>query len=983
MIRRLPTLLLLIAIAKSAFAGSPQYNRDIRPILADHCFACHGSDKRKAGLRLDQPEIATHPLKSGLTAIVPHRPDQSELIRRILSDDDAERMPPPETDPALSRSQVETLRQWISDGARDQPHWAFIAPTRPDAPKVSDERWVRNPLDRFILARLDAEGLHPSPEADRVTLLRRLSLDLTGLPPTPAEVDAFVADGSPDAYGRQVERLLASPHYGERWARHWLDAARYADSNGYQRDKPRVLWPYRDYVIDAFNHDLPYDRFIIEQIAGDELPGATQDQVVATGFLRSAMMNDEGGADPDEFRLAATIDRVEAIGAGILGLTLQCAQCHSHKYDPLSMDEYYRLLAYLNDGNEAIPLVYTAEGRTKIAEITDSIRVIEDGLRAGTPDWPSRFTAWEAAATMGQPHWVALPIEYAGDEAEHWYARQADLSLLAAPSAPRGTASFTWTSKLPRVTAFRLELLPDPTLPAGGPGWAPEGGCALSEFTIDTASLGAPSRRTRVKLSASGRASLAVDGDESTAWETNPEPWRRDRSRDAVFACDTPITPAPAPFPEPSGTVITFGLVQGQDGPPGEDRANRNLGRFRIAATTDILPERLLPKRIADLLAIKPPRRTKAQVAELFSYWRATEPAFAEANAQIDTLLRAWPPGGTTLAMGYRAEPRETRLLARGDVRFPGKVVTAGVPSFLHALRPDANAEPSRLTLALWLVDRRSPTTARAYMNRVWQAYFGIGIVESSEDLGTQCATPSHPALLDWLACEFMDGHWDIKRMHRLIVTSATYRQSSRVTPELDAADPANRLLARAPRFRVDAEVVRDIALSASGLLNLRIGGRSVMPPAPAFLFRPPVSFAPFPWVEETGDEKYRRAIYTFHRRSSPHPALNAFDAPTGLASCARRWRSNTPLQALTTMNEPLFVDCARALARLSMASGGESGSARITFAFRRVLARVPTDAELEALMDLLRKQHDGGDLTAYTVVARVLLNLDETVSRE
>ena len=1034
----LALIFMLVAIVEPTVAAPTltppaDFVHDILPILSENCFGCHGSGKHKSGLRLDARDLATKPLKSGDTAIVPGKPDLSEGVKRITSMDDDQRMPPPDSDHQLTRAQIELLSRWITEGAPYQSHWAFTAPTRPVVPANKDGKWGHNSIDPFILAGLEKNGLHPSGEADKITLIRRLYLDLIGLPPTIAEVDAFLADPSPDAYEKQVDRLLANPHYGEQWARHWLDAARYADSNGYQRDKLRVIWPYRDYVINAFNRDLPYDQFITEQIAGDELPHPTQDQIVATGFLRNSMMNDEGGVDPEEFRLAAMFDRVDAVGTGILGLTLQCAQCHSHKSDPLTQDEYYKLFAFLNEAHEAQPVVYDAAELKKVTELKLRMQQIELELQRQNPDWKTREEEWERRVSEKQPHWIVLPIEYAGDAAEHWYVKQEEGSWLATPSAPRGTASFTWVSKLPRVTAFRLELLTDPTLPAGGPGCSPEGMCAISEFGVEVAAVTNPAQKTRVQFSAAtsdfdspaktleskftvaegsqrtvGPVQFAMDGDDNTAWGIDAGPGRRNQDRKAVFQCAQPIVSANPPFPQPAGSIISFHLGQNHGGLAGDDRSNHNLGRFRISATTDAAPVVAdpLPKRIRELLGIKSVRRSKAQTAQLFSYWRTTVPEWKEANDRIESLWKEWPAGTTTLALSPRPQPRETHVLIRGDLHTPGPVVTAGTPAFLQPLAPDS--EPNRLSLARWLVDRRSPTTARALVNRLWQAYFGTGIVETSEDLGIAGSAPSHPELLDFLACELMDRGWSIKQMQRLIVTSTTYRQRSHVDAELLAKDPYNRLLARGPRVRVEAETVRDIALSASGLLNPKIGGRSVMPPAPAFLFQPPASFAPFPWVEETGDEKYRRAIYTFHRRSTAYPALQIFDSPNGFASCVRRTRSNSPLQALTSLNEKIYVDCAKSLAKRAILEGGKTDDAKITFAFRSAVTRAPTESELNELKSLVEKQRlrftngelnptdlvdsssstsikQPGDIewATYTVLARVILNLDETMTKE
>ena len=1028
MIRPFITILLTLCALAGPLTAAPastqplDFTRDIRPILSENCYGCHGAGKHKSGLRLDARELATKPLKSGDTAILPGKPDQSQLVKRINSTDADEQMPPPDSDHQLTPPQIASLTRWIAEGAPYQNHWAFTAPASPKLPAVKNQNWGRNPIDAFILSTLESNSLNPSSEADKTTLLRRLSLDLIGLPPTPAEVDSFLADTSPDACEKQVDRLLANPHYGEHAARRWLDAARYADSNGYQRDKLRVIWPYRDYVINAFNRDLPYDRFIIEQIAGDELPHPTQDQIVATGFLRNSMMNDEGGVDPEEFRMAAMFDRVDAIGTGILGLSLQCAQCHSHKNDPLTQDEYYKLFAFLNDAHEAQPVVYTADDLKKVTDTRRQIDAIETDLQTHSPDWKTHEQEWERNVSQNQTHWIILPIEYTGDAAEHWYVKQPDNAWLATPSAPRATVSFTWVNKLPRITAFRLELLTDPNLPAGGPGCSPDGLCALSEFSVDVAPVTDPTQKTRVKFASAtadfnaptlplerafanaaiparitGPIQFAIDGDNSTAWGIDAGPGRRNQDRKAVFQCEQPIAAAVPPFPQPAGSVITFHLGQNHGGPPGDDRSNLNLGRFRISATTDATPITAdpLPKKIREILALKPARRTKPQTAEIFTYWRTTVPEWKDANDRIESLLKQWPSGATTLAFSPRPQPRDTHVFIRGDLHSPGHLVTPGTPAFLHPLPPDA--EPTRLTLARWLVDRKSPTTARAFVNRLWQAGFGIGLVETSDDLGIAGSFPSHPELLDFLATEFMDHGWSIKHLERLIVTSATYRQHSTIDPALYAKDPYNRLLARGPRFRVEGETIRDIALSVSGLLNPKIGGRSVMPPAPAFLFQPPASFAPFPWVEETGDEKYRRALYTFHRRSTPHPALQIFDVPNGFASCVRRTRSNSPLQALTTLNESLYFDCAKSLARRTIAEGGDTDDTKITHAFRLATARKPTLDELTELKSLVDKQRRrfantelkpsdrSADIEshAYTVLSRVLLNLDETMTKE
>ncbi len=916
-------------------------------------------------------------------------------------------------------------------------HWAFKAPVRPPVPPGGT--WVRNPIDAFVLARLQREGLKPSPEADKVTLCRRLYLDLVGLPPTPREVDQFVADQSPDAYEKLVEKLLASPRYGERWARPWLDAARYADSDGYEKDMSRDVWAYRDWVVKALNADMPYDRFIIEQLAGDLLPGATQDQVVATGFIRMSMLNEEGGVDPEQFRMDAMFDRMDAVGRAFLGLSVACAQCHDHKFDPLTQEEYYRLFAFLNNDHEAQKVVYSPAEQMKVAELRRRMRAAEEELRQKHPDWPKRLAEWEKAAAKDEPRWTTVPVENAGDNSQR-YLPQKDGSILAQGYAPtKFSTLMRGPSPVKQITAFRLELLNDPNLPCNGPGRSFMGTCALSEFVVEVEGATAPGKRQRVKFvraladysnpereleknfddrsgkkRVTGPVAFAIDGKDDTAWGIDAGPGRRNVPRVAVFVPEKPVE-------LPDGGTLHFNLKQNHGGWNSDDHMNNNLGRFRLSVTDGAVPGAdPLPPLVQQALAVPAEKRSPAQAEAVFSHWRTTVPEFKGANEAIEALWKQWPVGSTSLVVQAREEPRPTHLLKRGNFLKPGDEVTAGVPAFLHPLPP--NAKPDRLTFAKWVADRKSPTTARAFVNRVWQTYFGTGLVATPEEFGTQGEKPTHPELLDWLAVEFMEpswraggrqapGGWSVKHLHGLIVTSATYRQASRVTPELLAKDPNNRLLARGPRFRVEAEVVRDIALSASGLLSPKMGGPSVFAPAPQFLFQRPVSYGPFEWVEATGEDRYRRGLYTFRRRSTPYPALTVFDAPVGEASCVKRARTNTPLQALTGLNETVCVECARALGKRALLEGGATDAERVAYAFRLCVARKPTADELAVLTGLLekhRKRFASGeasaaevatgekqpkqkppagvelnDWAAYALVARVLLNLDETISKE
>jgi hypothetical protein len=1032
----------------TAGTGHVDFARDIEPLLAARCYSCHGAKKQESGLRLDRKAAALRGGEHGPLLVAGN--SAASLLFRVTANTHPEIVRMPKKGEPLTAAQLGLLRAWIDQGAawpaqvtaesqpRGKDHWAFKPPVKAVMPVVNNRSWSRTPIDVFILARLEREGLRPSPEADRVTLLRRLYLDLIGLPPRIEEVDAFLADPSPLAYDRVVERLLASPHYGERWGRHWLDAARYADSDGYEKDKSRQVWFYRDWVINALNRNLPYDQFIVEQIAGDLLPNATQDQKVATGFLRNSMLNEEGAIDPEQFRMDAMFDRMDCIGKSVLGLTIQCAQCHPHKFDPLTQEEYYRLFAYLNNDHEAQSVVYTPAETMRLASLTRQMAELEAGLRHRTPDWEQRLRAWEDSARGGQPEWEVVRVAHVGENAQR-YVFYSDGSMRAEGYAPtKFTSTWRGTNALPRIGAFRLELFTDPNLPCNGPGRSFRGTCALTEFKVEAAAVTSPTNQIEVQWAhatadyanperelepnfddqshrrrVTGPVHFAIDGKAETAWGIDAGPGRRNQPRKAVFVARQPVG-----FRE--GTILTFRLVQDHGGWNSDDHMNNNLGRFRLSvcAATNVVADPL-PQAVRDIFALPCERRTPAQLAVLFSCWRGTVPEFAGVNEQIEALWKQWPAGSTALMLLARDTPRPTAVLKRGDWLKPVKPVGAGVPAFLHPA-PE-NADGSRLTLARWLVDRRSPTTARVCVNRIWQQYFGVGIVESPEDFGTQSPVPEHPELLDWLACEFMsptvEHHgasarpWSLKHLHRLIVHSATYRQSSRVTPELGARDPRNRLLARGPRFRVEGEIVRDIALAASGLLNPKVGGPSIFSPAPEFLFLPPASYAPFPWKEETGPDRYRRGLYTFRRRSTPYPVLQTFDTPNGDFSCVRRLRSNTPLQALTSLNETIFVECAQTLARETLAHGGPSDADRVTYAFRRALSRPPAEDERQTLLALLARQRqrfaDGWvnpsevatgrnqtpaalppgvtptQLAAYTVVSRVLLNLDETITKE
>lgn len=994
------------------------FARDVRPILAERCFACHGFDEehREADLRLDVPEADD---ATGASLVIEAGdPEASALFERVTESDPDLRMPPPEAGEPLTAEEIATLRQWIDEGASYDRHWAWVAPERPAAPETSREEWVETPVDAFIADRLAEAGLEPSERADKATLLRRLSLDLIGLPPTPEELAGYLAM----PYDEVVETLLASEHYGERWGRLWLDAARYADSDGFEKDKPRSVWMYRDWVVAALNADMPYDQFIVRQLAGDLLPDATQDDWVATGFLRNSMNNEEGGIDPEQFRMEAMYDRMDAIGKGMLGLTLQCARCHTHKYDPLTQTEYYEMFAFINNSYEGSIAAYPPEELRQRDHLLAEIAAIEERLKRGVAPWRQELVLWEEQlAEQSQTPWTIVRPELDGSGGQKHYLLEDGSILAAGYSPPRHTTDFSVEVKAPTVRAVRLELLNHPDLPLGGPGRSPWGTFALSEFELKAAPLDGSSPAKQVKIAAAsshtnpperpleegyasedregftiGPAELAIDGKESTAWTDDRGPGRSNVPCEAVFVLEEPIQ-------SESGVRLTFQLKQVHGSNLGNTIYNKNLGRFRFSVTGAENPAAApVPKFVAELLEIPASHRTDATWAALFSYWRTTRSEWEAENQQIEQLWQQHPRGASQLVLRERETQRATHRLERGEFLNPAERVLPGTPSMLHPLETDA---PDRLAFARWVADRKSPTTARAMVNRIWQAYFGAGLVRTADDLGVQGDLPTHPRLLDWLAVELMDNDWSLKHLHRKIVHSAVYQQTSRVTEELLARDPENRLLARGPRFRVDAEVVRDLALTASGLLTRTLGGPSVYPPAPEFIFQPPASYGDKTWFYDEGSDKYRRALYTFRYRSVPYPALEAFDAPNGDVSCVRRSRSNTPLQALVTLNEPLFLECAQALAARSYTEA-TSDESRLQDAARRCLSREFDSDEAASLAAFLERQRSHfashpdaaqqlgssphrpeevpeDEFAAWTIVARVILNLDETLTKE
>jgi hypothetical protein len=965
---------------------------------------------------------------------VPGHPEQSELFLRISHEDDTQRMPPKKSGRKLTPNQIEILRRWIQQGARWQPHWAFIPSVRPAVPAVKNAAWVRGSIDAFVLARLEQEGLTPSPEADRVTLLRRLTLDLTGLPPTPAEVDAFLADRAPDAYEKVVERLLHSPRRGERLAVRWLNAARYADTSGYQSDGERIMWRWRDWVIDAFNRNLPFDQFTVEQLAGDLLPGATLEQKIATGFNRNHRGNGEGGIIPEEYAVEYVVDRVETTATVWLGLTMGCARCHDHKFDPLKQREFYQVFAYFNNVPEqgrAIKIgnsppyieaptprqqeeLRLLEGRlaaaeTEVAQLDPALRKAQRKWEKKAPklpdDWlpPGGLAArLSLDGTRGKTHFVDGEPDYgtgpvgqaavfdgrryldAGDLGGFGFFDHFSLGAWVRPEGPQGGTILSRMLDVEQGEGYCLKLVHGKLQVHFTKRWLDDALRVESEQTLE------PGRWRHVQLTYDGSR----------------------RAEGVRLYLDGKPLPTRVLLDELNQTFQTkqpFRIGAG-DGPRG--RFQGSIARVCIHNVC-LSPEQVqvlaVPQTLGAILALPAAKRDPAQSAKLAAYYldnhapekiRQAHRSRDELRHQRRQLVEAIP---TTMVMEEMPRPRDTHVLIRGEYDKRGEKVSPGVPAVLGAMpTPSRN---DRLTLARWLVDPGHPLTARVAVNRTWQMFFGAGLVKTVDDFGTQGDFPSHPELLDWLATELVRTGWDLRSLERTIVLSATYRQASRVRPELLQRDPDNRLLARGARFRLPAEMIRDQALAASGLLVEQLGGPSVKPYQPAGLEK---ELGADPYVQDHGRSLYRRSLYTFWKRTVAPPAMVTFDAPGRETCMVRETRTNTPLQALTLLNEVAHVEAARVLAQRVLREAGPTAEERLTLAFRLVLARAPRPGELAVLRAGL-EQHladfrkdpqaagrvvrageapldagrDAAELAAYLAVAQLILNLDEAITRE
>ena len=948
------------------------FNDQIRPILSEHCFKCHGPDekKREGDLRLD---VAANVFvdRGGYSIVVPGKSDESELYLRITSEDAQFRMPPESAGEPLSPEQTDLFRRWIDQAAEWEEHWSFVPPNRPPVPAAAFP--ARNAIDLFVQARLGREGLAPAPEADKATLVRRVSLDLVGLPPSLEQVEAFLADGRPDAYERLVDRLLASQAYGERWAQVWLDLARYADTQGYEKDNRRTIWRYRDWVIQAINEDMPFDQFTIEQLAGDLLPNATADQLIATAFHRNTMTNTEGGTDDEEFRTSAVVDRVNTTMQVWMGMTMGCGQCHSHKYDPISQREYYRFFAFFNntedaDKNDEAPTLLTPTPRQaeQIGLVEAAIADAESRLNRQTPELDAAQAEWETqllaklaedAPVLDVWHRIG-PFEAAGgDEAFR--------------------ADFDPETEIDLEKKYRDGKLAWVAQSAGSDGQIQKisGEKSATYFyrTIDSESGGPLALRLgsddAIKLWLNGELVLAENVERAVA---------------------------------PDQDKITVRLKAGE---------NQLLVKVvNYAGDSGFYfqsPGVPLPKPALSILRVAADQRTAEQNADLAAYYRSIAPALDPARAMVAELrkqLDAIQPPTTPI---FRELPpdqrRETHVHVRGNFLDKGEAVEPGTPAIFNPM-PEG-APHNRLGMARWLVDHRNPLTARVVVNRLWEQLFGTGLVQTSEDFGTQGEPPSHPALLDWLASELMRRDWSLKSTLRLIVTSATYRQSSECSPEFQSKDPYNRLLARGPRFRLKAEMIRDQALAVSGLLSAKLYGESVMPPQPEGIWQ--VVYSNDTWKTSQGADRYRRGVYTFWRRTSPYPAMTTFDAPSREFCVVRRMRTNTPLQALITLNDEVYIEAAQALARRMMAEAGPSPNERAAYGVRLCVAREAKPDEVRRLIELYESElahfrgrpeaarqlatvplgaappdRDLAELAAWTVVGNVLLNLDETLTK-
>jgi hypothetical protein len=1023
------------AVAQQPSKPAIDYSRQIRPILSDKCYRCHGPDaaERKGGFRLDLRESAIAKADSGETPIVPGKPEQSELLTRIHSTDADVQMPPPSFLKKLTAEEKTLLREWIAAGADYQQHWAFVPPRTPALPAVKDSTWSRNPIDLFTQAKREQLGLSSSPIASKEMLLRRVSFDLTGLPPTIAELDAFTANRSPDAYEQQLDRLLASPYYGERMAVDWLDASRFADTHGFHIDSGRDMTRWREYVIESFNQNVPYNQITLEQLAGDLLPSTGDEgrdlrQKIASGFNRNHMINFEGGAIPQEYLTAYIIDRVNTTSTVYLGLTVGCSQCHDHKYDPITQKDFYQLYAFFNavpesglDGSKgnAAPFLKTPTTyqRNEIARITTKMEAIQQQLAGDMPEVDAEQAKWEqTAAKTTEVKWQIADKVTAKSRGGANFKVHEDKSLLASgPNAATEIIELDWYASMPSITAIRVEALADDSFNGKGPGRSVNGNFVLTNVVIEAVDSSGAFVTKKIRRATADFSqdeypiANAIDASNDSGWAIFPQVGK---NHEAVLELAEPITSS-------ESTRLKLSLHFNAK------FAQHQMGRVRVAVTDSeqLQTSGAPPAAVAKLLSRSRDSRSTAEQLEVTNYFRTNiskllrgvRDELAALKARQAELEAAIP---TTMVMQEGAA-RPTYVLMRGAYDKPDKErpITANVPSFLSPL--PADSPQNRLGLAKWLIDPNHPLMSRVTVNRYWQLLFGTGLVKTADDFGSQGEQPSHPELLDYLATDFVGAsstgevRWDVKRLLREMLTSATYQQTSAASPDSRNRDPENRFLSRGPRFRLQAEFIRDQALYAGGLLDRRIGGKSVSPYQPAGLWEELMSrsdndkWTAQKYSQSHGVDLYRRTMYTFWKRTCPPASLATFDAPDREVCTVKRSRTNTPLQALVTMNDPTYVEASRKFAERVMTRGGNSLEEKIGFLFRTVNSRPPTAAEFaviarlyagqvqhfqanpEAAAQLLKvgeaaadESLNAAELAAWTMVASAVLNTDEALTK-
>ncbi len=1015
------------SLISNGFAADAKisFNRDVRPILSENCFACHGPDKnkRKSEMRLDVKESALGKLEDGKFAIVPGDVKRSTLLDRVNSADPDEHMPPKKFEKTLTPAQLGILKKWIEQGAEYEGHWAFIPPVSKPAPTVAAEKWCRNAIDRFVLARLEAEKIAPSPEAGKATLLRRLSFDLIGLPPSPEEVAAFEADGAENAYEKAVDRLLASPHFGERMAIYWLDLVRFADTIGCHSDNPRNVSPYRDYVIGAFNANTPFDVFSREQLAGDLLPNATTWQKVASGYNRLLLTTEEGGAQAKEYENKYNADRVRNASSVWLAATMGCCECHDHKFDPYTAKDFYSLGAFFADVKEAalgrredgMP-VPSAEQESALKKLDAQIADAKKVLETPTPELAAAQADWETQH-KNEKHFDWKPLlPYLVESAQGAKLQiQKDKSaILASGKSPdKDVYSVHVKTNQKGITAFRLDVMPDKSLPQSGPGRAGNGNFVISQLSVKSGeekiALQNASATIEQKLFAESNpykafnAAATIDGKESpgkTGWAVLDDSSKAGKAEHLVFETKDDLGTG-----DELDLAIVINLNHG---------AQHTLGHFKLSATSDARPVKAsagkeLPKEAAAALAVEVSKRNDQQKSQVAAHYRSIAPLLDPARKELAGLEQKKADLLKTIPfclVAMAQEPRVSRIKARGNwMDESGVIVTPDVPSGLPKLSVK-DRRATRLDLANWILEKDNPLTARVFVNRLWKMYFGTGLSKSVEDFGAQGEAPSHPELLDWLAVDFRDHNWDMKRSIKQIVMTSTYRQSSAGRKDLKERDPFNRLVARQVPFTLEAELVRDNALAISGLLAPKIGGPSVKPYQPDGYWVH-LNFPGRTWDRDKGENEYRRGLYTHWQRSFLHPSLAAFGAPPREECCAERTRSNIPQQALVLLDDPTYVEAARVFAEKIIKEGGGDTTGRLNFAYMRALSRKPNAQELALLGKLLAKHLDEfskdkaaaeklaasgdfppakdikiEDLAAWTSVARTILNLHETNTR-